>query len=136
MLKRVRILLRVSSRQQLEADGDLTVQRALVEEYVKKHEDWKIDYEYFEGDESAYSNTTKSRDILQQIKEDAKKHKFDILVAYKDDRLGRLLWDSSIYIMELKKYGVDVYTVKDGLITPQNDDVMGQLVLALRYGNA
>lgn len=136
MLKRVRILLRVSSRQQLEADGDLTVQRALVEEYVKKHEDWKIDYEYFEGDESAYSNTTKSRDILQQIKEDAKKHKFDILVVYKDDRLGRLLWDSSIYVMELKKYGVDVYTVKDGLITPQNDDVMGQLVLALRYGNA
>ena len=41
--KRVRILLRVSSDQQLEANGDLSIQRKLVVEEVKKHEDWILD---------------------------------------------------------------------------------------------
>ena len=48
-MKKVRMLLRVSSNQQLEADGDLSVQRELVKDYVKKHNDWELDSkEYFE----------------------------------------------------------------------------------------
>lgn len=42
-MKRVRILLRVSSNQQLEADGDLSVQRQLVQDYIQQHEDWRLD---------------------------------------------------------------------------------------------
>ena len=43
-MKKVRILLRVSSnQQQLEADGDLSVQRQLVTEYIQQHPDWKLD---------------------------------------------------------------------------------------------
>ena len=38
--------------------------------------------------------------------------------------------------MKLKKQGVDVYTVKDGLISPQTDDIMGQMMLTFRYANA
>ena len=38
--------------------------------------------------------------------------------------------------MSLKSLGVDIYTVKDGCISPESDDIMGQMVLALRYGNA
>ena len=41
--KTVRMLLRVSSNQQLEADGDLSVQRRIVSEYVAKQSDWKLD---------------------------------------------------------------------------------------------
>ena len=42
------MLLRVSSNQQLEADGDLSVQRQLVLEYIEKRSDWKLDEkEYF-----------------------------------------------------------------------------------------
>ena len=37
-MKKVRMLLRVSSNQQLEPDGDLSVQRELVKDYVKKYE--------------------------------------------------------------------------------------------------
>ena len=55
--KRVRILLRVSSNQQLEADGDLSVQRQLVTEYVTSHSEWVLDTkEYFEGSNSGYKN--------------------------------------------------------------------------------
>ena len=35
-MKRVRMLLRVSSNQQLEADGDLSVQRQLVKDVYKR----------------------------------------------------------------------------------------------------
>lgn len=38
--------------------------------------------------------------------------------------------------MLLKAKGVVVYTVTDGLISPESDDIMGQIMLALRYANA
>lgn len=136
-MKRVRMLLRVSSNQQLEADGDLSVQRQLVKEYVEKQADWVLDTkEYFEGSTSAYKNAVTDRDILQEALNDARKREYDILVTYKDDRIGRRMWEIGAYVMTLKSNGVDIYTVKDGCISPENDDIMGQMVLALRYGNA
>ena len=117
--KRVRILLRVSSNQQLEADGDLSVQRQLVTEYVNQHEEWVLDAaEYFEGSNSGYKNAVQDRDVLQQALQDAEKRKYDILVAYKDDRIGRRMWEIGGYVMQLKSFGVDIYTVKYGCISP------------------
>ena len=58
------------------------------------------------------------------------------LHVYKDDRLGRRMWEIGGYVMSLKSLGVDIYTVKDGCISPETDDIMGQMMLALRYGNA
>ena len=131
------MLLRVSSDQQLEADGDLTVQRQIILDYVKKHSDWILDgKEYFEGSKSAYKNTSGEREVLQEVLKDAEKHEFDILVLYKDDRMGRLMWDTPLYIMNLKKFGVDVFSVKDGLLSPESDDIMGQMMLTFRYANA
>lgn len=136
-MKRVRMLLRVSSHQQLEADGDLSIQRQIVMEYIRQHEDWVPDEkEYFEGSTSGYKHALCEREILQEALEDAGKHEYDILAAYKDDRVGRRMWEMGAYIMALKRVGVDVYTVKDGCISPEADDIMGQMMLALRYGNA
>ena len=136
-MKRVRILLRVSSNQQLEADGDLSVQRQLVRDYIDQHDDWQLDArEYFEGSSSGYKNAVDRRDILQEALTDAQKGEYDILAAYKDDRIGRRMWEIGAYVMTLKSFHVDIYTVKDGCISPENDDIMGQMMLALRYGNA
>lgn len=136
-LKRARMLLRVSSNQQLEADGDLSVQRQIVKEYIQKQEDWMLDEkEYFEGSNSGYSNAVADRDVLQEALNDAMAREYDILVAYKDDRIGRRMWDIGAYVMALKGYGVDIYTSVDGCISPESDDIMGQMMLALRYGNA
>ncbi len=135
--KRARMLLRVSSEQQLEADGDLKVQRQIVLDYIHQHEDWEFDgKEYFEGGISGYKNSVEDRVALQEAYKDAQSKKYDILVVYKDDRLGRQMIQIMQYIMNLKILGVDVYTVKDGCISPKTDDIMGQIMLALRYGNA
>ena len=131
----VRMLLRVSSEQQLESDGDLTVQRQIVLEYVKTHPDWLLDEkEYFEGGVSGYKNSVADREILQEAYRDAANGEYDILVVYKDDRIGRRMWEIGGYIMSLKSLGVDIYTVKDGCISPESNDIMGQMMLALRYG--
>ena len=136
-MKRVRMLLRVSSNQQLEADGDLSVQRQLVKDYISGQIDWKLDEkEYFEGSNSGYKNAVADRDVLQEALQDAKAKEYDILVLYKDDRIGRRMWEIGAYVMSLKSFGVDIYTVKDGCISPESDDIMGQMMLALRYGNA
>ena len=136
-LKKVRMLLRVSSNQQLEADGDLSVQRRIVKEYIQKQEDWILDEkEYFEGSNSGYNNAVSDRDVLQEALRDAASGQYDILVAYKDDRIGRRMWEIGSYVMALKGYGVDIYTAVDGGISPESDDIMGQMMLALRYGNA
>ncbi len=136
-LKKVRMLLRVSSNQQLEADGDLSVQRRIVKEYIQNQEDWMLDEkEYFEGSNSGYSNAVSDRDVLQEALRDAESGQYDILVAYKDDRIGRRMWEIGSYVMALKGYGVDIYTAVDGGISPESDDIMGQMMLALRYGNA
>ena len=136
-MKRVRMLLRVSSNQQLEADGDLSVQRQLVKDYISNQPDWQLDEkEYFEGSNSGYKNAVADRNILQEALQDAKEKEYDILVVYKDDRIGRRMWEIGAYVMSLKSFGVDIYTVKDGCISPESDDIMGQMMLALRYGNA
>ena len=97
--QRVRILLRVSSNQQLEADGDLSIQRQLLMDEIEKHDDWEYDgEEYFEGSNSGYKNSVLERQILQKILEDAEKGEFDILVIYKDDRLGRRMLEIPLYI--------------------------------------
>ena len=135
--KIARILLRVSSNQQLDADGDLSIQRKIVLEYIKRYPEWILDdKEYFEGSQSGFSTPVSDRNILQEILEDAEKGEFDILVIYKDDRLGRRMWEIGMYVMSLKTKGIDVYTVKDGLISPESDDVMGQMMLAMRYASA
>ena len=75
--KIVRILLRVSSDQQLEADGDLSIQRKIVVEEVKKHEEWILDSkEYFEGSNSGYKNSVADRDVLQEALRDAENKEY------------------------------------------------------------
>ena len=46
------------------------------------------------------------------------------------------MWEIGTYVMQLKSNNVDIYTTKDGCISPDSDDIMGQMMLALRYGNA
>ena len=70
MAKRVRILLRVSSKQQLH-DDDIPLQRAEAHKYIGTHKDWVFDKEYIERAVSAYKNKAEDRDVLQEILLDA-----------------------------------------------------------------
>ncbi len=115
--KRVRTLLRVSSRQQLH-DNDIPIQRAEAKRYIQLHKDWVFDREYIEKAVSAYKNGVEDRAVLQEILADARERKFDILLTYMSDRIGRQE-EYSFYVAALNQLGIEVWTIKDGQLKTQ-----------------
>lgn len=117
MSKRVRTLLRVSSKQQLHND-DIPVQRAEAEQYIAKQPEWIFDKEYIEKAVSAYKNSVKDREVLKQILEDAREKQFEVLLTYMSDRIGRQE-EYSFYVATLNQLGIEVWTIKDGQLKTQ-----------------
>jgi DNA invertase Pin-like site-specific DNA recombinase/archaellum component FlaC len=129
MSKRVRTLLRVSSRQQLH-DDDIPVQRAEAVQFIEKHSDWEFDKEYLEKGISAYHNGVEDRAVLQEIMQDAKNGEFDILLAYMSDRIGRQE-EYSFYVAELNRLGIEVWTIKDGQL--KTEEHIDKLLNYIRF---
>ena len=129
MSKKVRTLLRVSSRQQLH-DDDIPIQRAEAKQYIEKHTDWVFDKEYLEKGISAYHNGVEDREVLQDIMQDAKNGEFDILLAYMSDRIGRQE-EYSFYVAELNRLGIEVWTIKDGQL--KTEEHIDKLLNYIRF---
>lgn len=129
MSKKVRTLLRVSSRQQLR-DNDIPVQRAEAEQYISSRPDWKFDKEYMEKAVSAYKNGVEDREVLQKIMADAQRHEFDVLLTYMSDRIGRQE-EYSFYVAALNKLGIEVWTIKDGQL--KTDEHIDKLLNYIRF---
>lgn len=127
--KRVRTLLRVSSRQQL-YDDDIPIQRAEAEAYIDKRSDWEFDKEYIEKAVSAYKNSVQDREVLQQILADAKEHEFDVLLTYMSDRIGRQE-EYSFYVSALNQLGIEVWTIKDGQL--KTEEHIDKLLNYIRF---
>ena len=135
--KTVRILLRANSTYQSEMDESLSIQRELIIEEVKKHQNWILDSkEYIVGNNVEDKDSVTDINVLQATLRDAENREYDILVSDKDDRLGRRMLEIPMNIMSLKQLGVDVYTVKDGLLTLDLGDITGMLMLSMRYAMA
>jgi DNA invertase Pin-like site-specific DNA recombinase len=129
MSKKVRTLLRVSSRQQLH-DDDIPIQRAEAGQFIAKHSDWEFDKEYLEKGVSAYHNGVEDREVLQEIMQDAKNGEFDILLAYMSDRIGRQE-EYSFYVAELNRLGIEVWTIKDGQL--KTEEHIDKLLNYIRF---
>ena len=99
MAKRVRTLLRVSSKMQLK-DNDIPIQRAEVADYIKKQKDWVFDDEYIERAVSAYRNGVEDREVLLNILEDAKNKEFDILVSTTVVEVGVDVPNATVIVIE------------------------------------
>lgn len=127
--KRVRSLLRVSSRQQLH-DDDIPIQRAEIANYISSQPEWEFDCEYIEKAVSAFKNTVQDREVLLQILEDAREKKFDILLTFMSDRIGRLE-EYSMYIATLNKLGIEVWTIKEGKLSTKDDT--DRLMLYIKF---
>ena len=87
-IKRVRCLYRVSTVGQVEKD-DIPMQKQYCREFVACHPGWQIDKELYEKGVSGFKKSAKERDAIQELQRDAVAGKFDILLVYMFDRLGR-----------------------------------------------
>ena len=116
--KRVRCLYRVSSKQQLHED-DIPLQRSECQGYIAKRDDWVFDGEYIEKGVSGFRNSLEQRGKLLEIREDARKKEFDVLLVYMSDRLGRREDETPFYIASLEDLGIEIWSVKEGQLKAQ-----------------
>lgn len=88
-MKRVKCLYRVSTKKQVDKDDDLSMQKNECREFIEKQKDWILIDEYYEKGVSGYKVSAKNRDVVQHLLRDADEKKFDILLVFMFDRLGR-----------------------------------------------
>lgn len=132
-MKRVNILLRVSSQQQLH-DDDIPVQRSECMDYITTHNDWTFQKEYVEKAVSGFKTSVKDREILQEILEDARQKTFDVLVVYMSDRIGRKEDESPVFVSNLNRLGIEIWTVKEGQL--KTDQHVDKLINYIRFWKA
>lgn len=116
--KRVATLLRLSSKvaakRQSGGDLDVPAQRAEIAKFLATRPDWlhTKDLEFLETG-SAYSRRSRDRDIIQQVLDAAEEGRFDVLVAWRADRISRRLSDLPAVVEDLAECGVETWTVAD-----------------------
>ena len=117
MAERVCCLYRVSTTKQVDHDdmnqADIPVQRKACREFAGKM-GWTIVGEEQEAGVSGYKVSANDRDKLQLIKKKAEQGKFDILLVFMFDRLGRKSDETPFVVEWFVKKGIRVWSVNEG----------------------
>jgi len=117
MEQRVYCLYRVSTARQVDYtdnnQADIPVQRKACREFAEKM-GWTIIREEQETGVSGYKVSADNRDKLQLIREHAKQKKFDILLVFMFDRLGRKSDETPFVVEWFAKHGIRVWSVNEG----------------------
>ena len=128
--KRVACLYRVSTKSQLNED-DIPMQRDSCHKFVSKMENWEITEEYYEKGVSGYKKKYADRDVLMQVKSDAEKGKFDVLLVYMFDRLGRIHEETPFVVKSFHDIGIEVWSSQEG--QQRFDSHVDDLMNFIRY---
>jgi DNA invertase Pin-like site-specific DNA recombinase len=112
-IKRVACLYRVSTENQL-SDDDIPMQTKACAEFIKKQRTWKLEKEYIEKGVSGYHKSANERDALVKLKKDAAAGKFDVLLVFMFDRLGRREDETPFVVEWLVEQGIEVWSVMEG----------------------
>ncbi len=117
MAERVCCLYRVSTTKQVDHDemnqADIPVQRKACHEFADRM-GWDIVLEEQEAGVSGFKVSVNDRDKIQLIKEYAEKGKFDILLVFMFDRLGRRAEETPFVVEWFVKNGIKVWSVNEG----------------------
>ena len=111
-LLRVACLYRVSTTAQAD-HNDIPMQREACQEYAREH-GLLIIKEYQERGISAFKTPAEDRDALQKLREDALEKRFDILLVFMFDRIGRRSDETPFVVEWFIKHGIRVISVKEG----------------------
>ena len=129
---RVYTLYRVSTVGQVEKD-DIPMQKQCCREFAQR-QGWLILEEFSEKGISGYKKSAKDRDAIQQIQQAAVQKKFDILLVYMFDRLGRRDDETPFVVEWFCKQGIQVWSVMEG--QQRFDSHVDKLMNYIRYWQA
>jgi len=114
---RVDCLYRVSTDKQVDYDdksqADIPMQRRECHRFCEKM-GWTIVHEEQEDGVSGHKVRAENRDKLQIIKERAKQGKFDILLVFMFDRIGRIADETPFVVEWFVKNGIRVWSTQEG----------------------
>lgn len=117
MAERVYCLYRVSTTKQVDHDdqnqADIPMQRKSCHEFAERM-GWTIVHEEQENGVSGYKVSAADRDKIQLIREHAEKGKFDILLVFMFDRIGRKAEETPFVVEWFVKKGIRVWSVNEG----------------------
>ncbi|MEA4946181.1 MAG: recombinase family protein [Oscillospiraceae bacterium] len=130
--KRVYCLYRVSTLGQVEKD-DIPMQKQCCREFAET-QGWTIIKEFSEKGISGFKVSAKDRDAIQHIQQDAISGKFDILLVFMFDRLGRRDDETPFVVEWFVKNGIEVWSAMEG--QQRFDSHVDKLMNYIRYWQA
>ena len=132
-IKRVYCLYRVSTLGQVEKD-DIPMQKQFCREFVQQQTGWEIVKEFSEKGVSGFKVSAKDRDAIQEIQRDALQNRFDVLLVFMFDRLGRREDETPFVVEWFVKNGIEVWSAKEG--QQRFDTHVDKLLNYIRYWQA
>ena len=125
-------LYRVSTKGQVEKD-DIPMQKEACRNFAES-QGWEIVKEFSEKGVSGFKKSAKERDELQKIQQAAMEGKFDILLVFMFDRLGRRDDETPFIVEWFTKQGIEVWSVNEG--QQRFDTHVDKLMNYIRYWQA
>ena len=134
---RVLNLYRVSSDKQLYHDSnneaDIPMQRVRCREFCEQR-GWTVVCELQEEGVSGHKVRAENRDKIQLIKEYALQKKFDILLVFMFDRLGRIADETPFVVEWFIRNGIRVWSTQEG--EQRIDSNVDKLINYIRFWQA
>ena len=109
-----------------EQKNSIESQKQFFADFISSHKNWQLSEIYF--DEGKSGTTTKNRSGFNAMIADCKKGLIDIIITKEVSRFARNTVDTLMYTRMLKKLGINVIFLNDGIDTLQSD---GELRLSL-----
>ena len=114
-MKRVLCLYRVSTKGQVDrTTDDIPMQRRECMDFIEKMEDWTFYDERVEKGVSGYKVSAEKRDAILEIRSLAENKKFDVLLVFMFDRLGRREDETPFLVEWFVNHGIEVWSTREG----------------------
>ena len=114
-MKRVLCLYRVSTKGQVDQNtDDIPMQRRECLAFIDRMEDWVFFDERVEKGVSGYKVSAENRDAILDIRTLAEKKKFDVLLVFMFDRLGRREDETPFLVEWFIDHGIEVWSTREG----------------------
>lgn len=137
MAEKVYCLYRVSTTKQVDLDDqkqvDIPMQRKACRKFAEQM-GWEVIREEQENGISGFSISASDRDKLQLIRQHAAQHRFDILLVFMFDRIGRRAEETPFVVEWLVQHGIRVWSVNEG--EQRFDNHTDYLLNYIRYWQA
>ena len=114
-MKRVLCLYRVSTKGQVDRiTDDIPMQRRECMDFIARMDDWTFYDERVEKGVSGYKVSAENRDAILDIRALAEKKKFDVLLVFMFDRLGRREDETPFLVEWFIDHGIEVWSTREG----------------------